>query len=67
MEIDIPEDTQKKISEASRKLGIDEEELVDKAILHFLNDVNEYVEIKKEFDQWEKLSDEALVKFEKSL
>ena len=36
-------------------------------ILKTLDNISKYLELKKEFSNWDKLSDEALIDFEKQL
>ena len=65
--IEIPKDTSKKVDEASKILGIEKDKLVDRAILVYLDTISKYSDLKKEIAEWDLLSDEALVNFEKSL
>jgi len=65
--IKIQEDISLKVSKASKLLGIKKEELIDGAILLYLDNLEKYIELKKEMKDWDKLSDEAFLKFEKSL
>lgn len=67
MQIEIPKDTSKKIEEASKKLGVKKQQLVDKAILLYLDNIGKYLDLKQEMKEWDYLSDEALINFEKSL
>ena len=61
----ISDDTSKKIVKVSGILGIEKEELVDRALLLYLDNIHKYVELKKELKEWDTLSDEALLNFEK--
>ena len=65
--IEIPNDTSKKVDEASKILGIQKDKLIDRAILVYLDTISKYSNLKKEMAEWDLLSDEALVNFEKSL
>jgi len=67
MQIEIPKDTSKKIDKASKLLGIKDKKLIDRAILLYLDNISKYLELKKEIGEWDYLSDEALINFEKSL
>jgi len=67
MEIQISKDSSKKINEASKALGIEQNELVDRAILLYLDSISKYIDLKQEMKGWDSLSDEALIDFEKSL
>ena len=48
-------------------MGIKKDELVDRAILLYLDNLSKYLELKQEMHDWDILSDEALLNFEKSL
>ena len=67
MQIEIPKDTSRKIDQVSELLGIKKQRLVDKAILLYLDNINKYLDLKKEMKEWDYLSDEALSNFEDSL
>ncbi|MEK6862232.1 MAG: hypothetical protein AABY07_09795 [Nanoarchaeota archaeon] len=67
MQIELQKDTSQKIEKASKILGIKEKELIDRALLLYLDSISKYIELKKEFKDWDELSDEALTNFEKSL
>lgn len=64
MQIELPKDTSKKVEEASKRLGIKKQQLVDKAILLYLDSISKYLDLKKEMKGWDYLSDEALTNFE---
>lgn len=64
MQIELPKDTSKKVEEASKRLGIKKQQLVDKAILLYLDNISKYIDLKKEMKWWDYLSDEALTNFE---
>ena len=66
MEIEISKDTSKKVNRASKTLGMNEKELIDRAILVYLDSRRSYLELKDELKAWDLLSDEALLDFEKS-
>ena len=67
MQIEIPKELSKKLEQTSKRLGVKKEDLVDKAILLYLDNINKYAELKKEMKDWDFLSDEALTSFEKAL
>ena len=67
MQIEIAKDTSKKVDQVSRLLGIGESQLIDRAILLYLDKISKYLNLKKEMNEWDSLSDEALINFEKSL
>lgn len=63
----IADDTSDRIEKASELLGIKKQELVDRAILLYLDNLGKYLDLRKEIKDWDALSDEALFNFEKSL
>ena len=67
MQIEIAKDTSKKVDKVSKLLGIGESQLVESAILLYLDKISKYLNLKKEMNQWDSLSDKALMNFEKSL
>ena len=64
MEIEILKDLDKKLSEISKELGLDKEEVVNRALLLYMDSINKMLLLKKEMNVWDKLSDGALEKFE---
>lgn len=67
MHVNISKDVDMKVKYVSTVLGIDKKELVDRALLTYIDSVSKFLNLKKEFKEWDKLSDEALLNFEKSL
>ncbi|MBI2107817.1 hypothetical protein HYT54_01710 [Candidatus Woesearchaeota archaeon] len=67
MQIEIQKDTSRKIEETAKLLGLKREDLVDRAVMVYIDGISKYLELKKELNEWDVLSDEALVNFEKSL
>lgn len=67
MQIETSKENEKKIKEVSKFLGLEEEDIVDRAITLYLDNIEKYVELKKELKDWDNLSDEALINFERSL
>lgn len=67
MQIELQEDTTKKVDKASALLGIKNQEFIDRAILVYLDNIEKHLALKKEMNEWEVLSDEALENFEKLL
>ena len=67
MQIQIPKDTSKEIEKASKLLGIKEQEIIDRAILLYLDNISKYLNLMNEMKEWDTLSDEALINFEKAL
>ena len=67
MQIEIPKGLSRKLEQMSKRLGVKKEDLVDRALLLYLDNISKYAELKKEMKDWDFLSDEALASFEKSL
>ena len=66
-DIKIPEETSEKLDKASEILGLNKEKLVDRALLLYLDNLEKYLDLKRELNFWDELSDDALIDFEKSL
>ncbi len=66
-ELQLAEDTTDKVVRASQILGIQKQEFVDRAILLYLDNLEKYLNLKQEMQEWDILSDEALFNFEKTL
>ena len=67
MQVEIPQDTSKKLEKMSKELGIDRKQFVERAILLYIDNLSKYMSLKHEMKEWDILSDEALASFEKSL
>lgn len=67
MQIEVTRDVVEKLEQVSKRLGVKKEDLVDKALLLYLDGISKYAKLKKEMKDWDFLSDEALTNFEKSL
>lgn len=67
MQIEIPKETLKKVEVASNTLGIKDAEIVNRAVLVYLDNLQKYMELKKELAAWDSLSDEAILNFERQL
>ncbi len=67
MQIELSKDTFKKLEDASKVLGIEDNKLIDRAILVYLDAIQKQIDLKREMRLWDELSDEALINFEKSL
>ncbi len=57
----------KQVKFASRKLGVKEDDLMKNALTFYLSNIAPYLELKNELRAWDKLSDEALTNFERTL
>ena len=67
MEVNLSAPMSAQLKTASKRLGFDEQRLVKRAVLFYLNTLRKQSNIRKELSAWDSLSDEALLKFEKSL
>lgn len=67
MQLELPKETSEKLLKASKVLGIKDKEIVDRAIVVYLDSIGKMIKLKQEMKDWDTLSDEALVSFEESL
>ncbi len=67
MNVQLSEEVVEKVDKASQLLGIQQQEIVDRALSVYLDSLAKYLELKEELKAWDTLSDEALVMFESSL
>ena len=67
MQIQIPKDMGEKLSKVSEILGFKKEEIVDRALLLYIDTIQKQLDLKQEFKDWDRLSDEALNNFERGL
>lgn len=67
MQIEIPKETSKQIDEASEAFGLGKKEIVNRALLLYLDNIKKYLALKNELKEWDALSDEALLNFERKL
>lgn len=67
MEIELPNEIDLKLIQAAKLLEMNKGELICRAILVYLDEIGKYIDLQKEFNEWEKLSDESLENFENSL
>lgn len=63
----ISEDAYDRVDKASKLLGVKKQEIIDRALLVYLDQLSKYLDLKKELKEWDTLSDEALSNFEKSV
>ena len=65
MEIELSKGLKNKLSKVSLILGVKDNDVVNRAILFYLDTISKQLELKKELSAWDKLSDEALAKFDR--
>jgi len=67
MQIDLREPTLMQLRHASQTTGIQEEQLIQRAVMYYLDTIKKQVELRDEMQMWDSLSDEALMNFEEIL
>jgi hypothetical protein len=65
MRIEISNNTLKKIDDVSKLLGIRKKNLIERALLFYMDSIQKQLELKKEMKMWDKLSDESTPKSQK--
>lgn len=55
------------LRDVSQSLGMEESSLIQRAILYYLNALQEQIALTREMQAWDELSDEALANFEAAL
>ena len=60
MQIQLEKKLNKRVQDASKAFGVDQNQLIKQALLLYLDSVQKSFDLKKEFDAWDSLSDEAL-------
>ena len=63
----IPKKIEKELKSVSRDLGLSREELLINAVLYYFQVLEKKIELKEELEQWGKISDIDLVKFERAI
>jgi hypothetical protein len=59
MQVTVEKKLDKRIAHASKTLGVDKKNLVERALLFYLDSVRKSVDLKHELDAWDQLSDDA--------
>lgn len=67
MRVQVKNNLYQEIKKTSHIIGIDEKEFVDRALMVFLQSIQQTVFFKQELQAWDALSDEAFVNMEQSL
>ncbi len=67
MQLEINKETSERLTRVSKELGMEKKEFVERALLLYLDQMNKYAQLKKEMNEWDILSDEALTDFEEAL
>ena len=64
MRVQVQNNLYQKIKTTSRVMGVDETELIDRALLLYLRAIQQTVELRQELKDWDELSDEAFMNME---
>lgn len=67
MEVEISEDVSKRVNEASRILGLNKKELINRAVRLYLHNILEEEKLKEDLEAWEMAGIEDLKKFEEQI
>ena len=67
MQVNFHEQTMMQLIKISRELGVHEKNLIQRAVLFDLDELQKQVDLKQEMNEWDMLSNEALINFEESL
>ncbi|MBW8048875.1 MAG: hypothetical protein FVQ77_00745 [Cytophagales bacterium] len=67
MQIQISTEIDKKLKQVSDISGFSEKDIIERAILFYLDTIQKQMQLKSEFKEWDMLSDEALENFENIL
>lgn len=67
LKVEVSKEIESKLKDTSKLLGVNEQAVVDRAIITYLNSLGREIQLKKESRQWDKMSDEAFLDFESSL
>jgi len=68
MEISLSNQAEERLNKISKATGFSNSDVLDRALmLFYLNSVRNELELRQEFDLWEKASDEDFSNFEKEL
>lgn len=60
MQVQIEKKLNKQMRDVSKAFGIDEQEIVKRSLMLYLEAAQKSLDLKQEFDMWDMLSDEAL-------
>lgn len=61
MQVQISKEFDERIKQASKALGFEDKKIVERALLFYLDAVKGQLELRREFKEWDALSDEALI------
>lgn len=64
MNVNLSKNISLQVQEIAKGIGLKEEELVNNAVLLYLDTMKKHMQLKKELNELDNLSDEALLNFE---
>ena len=67
MQVEISRKTEKEIEKIAELTGSEVDVVINKALVHYINETKKMLELRSEVTDWGKLSDEALENFEREL
>jgi len=67
MNVYLSDKFESQISKTALLLGFQQREVIERALLYYFDSLKDEFLLKSEFAAWDKLSDEAMIKFEEEL
>lgn len=67
MNVTLSKSISLQVQELARGVGLKEDEIVNNAVVLYLDTIKKHMQLKKELNQLDELSDEALANFEAQL
>lgn len=67
MQVNFHNQTMARLKKVSQVIGIREENLIQRAVLYYLDAIQKQAELIDEMNAWDSLSDEAIMNFEEML
>ena len=67
MKITIQKHLEQEMKRASEVMGVSEEELTERVMRFYLASIQQELELEKELNAWDQVSDEALLTMERAL
>ncbi len=67
MQVNFHNQTMARLKQVSQVIGIREENLIQRAVLYYLDAIQKQAELIDEMNAWDSLSDESLMNFEEML
>jgi hypothetical protein len=67
MKVTIQKQLEQQMRHASEVMGVSEEELTERAMRFYLATIHQELELEKELNAWDQVSDEALLNMERTM